>query len=295
MNLERKTDRIHGVLLGTAVGDALGLPAEGLRPDVIRRLGWAGRCRHRFLFGRGMWSDDTEHTIMLAQAFLRADGDVKCFAKSFGWELQWWLLGLPAGVGLATLRSILKLWLGFPVTKSGVFSAGNGPCMRAAVIGVCLADDSEKRRAFTAAHTEPTHRDPKAMTAALAVADLAALFAKSEKAPSCDEVFAVLRQRDADGDWQGILGKLEEAVREGASFAAFFERIGGDPRKGISGYAYLTVPAAIHAGLSNSWDLEGTVADLIAAGGDTDSTAAIGGALCGDVPQIVNFGGSWLR
>ena len=59
----------EGVLLGTAVGDALGLPAENLSPGRIRRL-WHGEWKMRFLFGHGMISDDTEHTLLVAQSLL---------------------------------------------------------------------------------------------------------------------------------------------------------------------------------------------------------------------------------
>jgi len=38
---ETKNDVFAGVLLGTAVGDALGLPAEGLSPARIRKR-WRG-------------------------------------------------------------------------------------------------------------------------------------------------------------------------------------------------------------------------------------------------------------
>ena len=62
-------DVLAGVLLGTAVGDALGLPAENLSSRRIRRW-WKGEWRMRFVFGRGMVSDDTEHTLMVAQALL---------------------------------------------------------------------------------------------------------------------------------------------------------------------------------------------------------------------------------
>jgi len=64
-----------GVLLGTAVGDALGLPAENLSAERIQRL-WKGGWRMRFLFGSGMISDDTEHTLMVAQALLSHPADV---------------------------------------------------------------------------------------------------------------------------------------------------------------------------------------------------------------------------
>ena len=62
-------DRFDGVLLGTAVGDALGLPAERISRGRIQRM-WHGQWRLRFLFGRGMVSDDTEHTLFVAQALL---------------------------------------------------------------------------------------------------------------------------------------------------------------------------------------------------------------------------------
>jgi len=51
-----QTDRFTGLLLGAAVGDALGLPAENLSADKIRRR-WRGEWRMRFIFGRGMISD----------------------------------------------------------------------------------------------------------------------------------------------------------------------------------------------------------------------------------------------
>src|SRR5579863_10369291 len=119
-----RADRIAGVLLGTAVGDALGLPYEGLSPRRARRLFGPGPLRHRFFLGRGMISDDTEHTCMAGQALLRAPRDVDRFAKSLAWRFRFWLLGLPAGIGSATLRSITKLWLGISPRNSGVFSAG---------------------------------------------------------------------------------------------------------------------------------------------------------------------------
>ena len=86
-------DRFDGVLLGTAVGDALGLPAEGISRGRIQRM-WHGQWRLRFLFGRGMVSDDTEHTLFVAQALLTHPDDVDAFQRCLAWKLRLWLLGL---------------------------------------------------------------------------------------------------------------------------------------------------------------------------------------------------------
>ncbi len=275
------TDRLIGLLLGTAVGDALGLPAEGLRPATIIKLRWAGNWRHRLLPGSGMWSDDTEHTIMLGQALACSGGEPESFARAMAWELRWWLLGLPAGVGLATLRSIMKLWLGFPPHRSGVFSAGNGPCMRAAIVGACFPDDEQKRHVLTATHTRLTHSDPKALTAARAVTEVAALLCAGDQAPTETEVLHALDHVGADDEWRSILGALRDAVGNGASVSQFLDSIGGNSRRGVSGYAYHTVPAVVLLGMANDWDFKSTLTQVIDAGGDADSTGAIAGALCG--------------
>ena len=87
-----------------------------------------------------MVSDDTEHTCLVAQALCAAPTDADRFARHLARGLRWWLLGLPAGIGSATLRATLKLWLGFPPARSGVFSAGNGPAMRSAILGAAMDD-----------------------------------------------------------------------------------------------------------------------------------------------------------
>ena len=81
-------DRLAGILLGTAVGDSVGLPAEGLSPSRRQRL-LPGSWRHRFLLGRGMISDDTEHTLMVAQSLLTHPDDATAFGRSLAWRLRW--------------------------------------------------------------------------------------------------------------------------------------------------------------------------------------------------------------
>ena len=76
-----------GCLLGTAVGDALGLPFEGIGPRRMRRL-HALPLRHRLVMGRGLLSDDTEHACLNAQALARSGGDPEVFLERLAWGLR---------------------------------------------------------------------------------------------------------------------------------------------------------------------------------------------------------------
>ncbi len=73
------SESIIGCLLGTAVGDAMGLPYEGLSKRR-QRLMYPTVNRHNFFFG-SMVSDDTEHTCMVAQALIVSSGDVQRFQQ----------------------------------------------------------------------------------------------------------------------------------------------------------------------------------------------------------------------
>lgn len=165
--------RFRAVLIGTAVGDALGLPAEGVSRRRIGRL-FPGPWRHRLILGRGMVSDDTEHTVFISQALLAQPESAERFARRFARSLRWWFVSLPAGIGLGTGRAIVRLWLGFPPARSGVRSAGNGAAMRVAPIGARFADKPERRVAYVQAATRVTHSDPRALVGAEAVASMLA-------------------------------------------------------------------------------------------------------------------------
>jgi ADP-ribosylglycohydrolase len=103
------TERFTGLLLGTAVGDALGLPAENLSAEKIRRR-WRGQWKMRLIFGRGMISDDTEHTLMVAQALLAHPGDFRAALVS----------ALECGGDTDTVGAVLGALAGVSVGKPGI-------------------------------------------------------------------------------------------------------------------------------------------------------------------------------
>ena len=266
--------RIAGVLLGTAVGDALGLPAEGLSPQKITAR-WTGPWRYRLIAGRGMISDDTEHTAMVAQSLLVAPKNAQVFQSALAWKLRWWMTGLPAGVGLATARAIFKLWLGFPPKHSGIASAGNGPAMRSAIIGVFFAADAPRRRQFVEASTQLTHTDPRALIGALAVAEMSAWTCSTQEASP----IVLLKNFSALPEWQKLIGDMEAAAKENLSVQEFATRLGLE--KGVTGYVFHTVPVALYAWWRHRGDFRGALEAAPNCGGDTDTVGAITAAIVG--------------
>jgi ADP-ribosylglycohydrolase len=148
------------------------------------------------------------------------------------------LLGLPAGIGRATLRAILKLWFGFPPSKSGVFSAGNGPAMRSAVLGAAI-DDLPLLRSLVGISTRITHTDPKAEYGALAVA-LAAHMARSRTHIEGATYLCELQSFLPSGAADEILPLIQAAVHSAAvgesalEFAKAHELTGGISRIRLS-------------------------------------------------------------
>ena len=271
-------EAIIGCILGTAVGDALGLPYEGISPRRAKRM-LGPPDRYRFCFRRGMISDDTEHTCMVAQSLIEAGGDVEVFTNRLASRLRWWIVALPAGVGKATARSCIRFWLGFHPRNAGVHSAGNGPAMRAAIFGAAI-DDLPLMLRLVRASSRLTHTDPKAEQGAIVVA-LAAKQSRNHQ--SFDANVWLIQVTEALGNDAAecidLLGQIIISVQAKQSTRAFAESIG--LAKGVTGYAFHTVPIAIHAWLSFPSDYQRAVTEVIGCGGDADTTAAIVGGIVG--------------
>lgn len=286
-------EQMVGALIGTAIGDSVALPAEGISPRRIRKL-WKGEWKHRFLFGRGMMSDDTEHHFMVVQTLLAEANDSIQFQRILARKLQLWLLGLPAGIGLATSRSLLKLWIGFPPSKSGVRSAGNGTAMRSLLIGMYFSDHPKLLAEFVKASTRITHTDPRAEIGALAIARAGAWMVQhpSGEPPSKSQAREILESVSSDSEWMTLVNRIMEA-REGdlsvELFAASLCR-----EKGVTGYVYHTVPVVLYAWLRNYGDFKKGLEAVMNCGGDTDTTAAIAGSLLGATAGVQGIPQEWL-
>ncbi|WP_432799622.1 ADP-ribosylglycohydrolase family protein [Poriferisphaera sp. WC338] len=286
------SQKIKGCILGTAVGDALGLPREGISQRRAKKLFSNKPIEHTLLLKRGLCSDDTEHTIMVAQAYIASQGQPDEFRRQFAKRLRWWFVRLPAGVGLGTLRACIKLWLGFG-KHSGVKSAGNGPAMRSALLGILAQDDTHLRDLIKAS-TLITHTDPRAFQGALLIATATHILTSNtqpilESVDLLEDLLAVA----SDNELINHLQKAQASLSQNQLPVEYAKSIGLN--NGISGYINHTVPVALYCWLFNRNNFRAAVEDAIKLGGDTDTIAAIVGALAGTEYGVASIPSDWIN
>jgi ADP-ribosylglycohydrolase len=228
-------------------------------------------------FGRAFCSDDTEHTQMVGRAIALSACDPDRFERELARQFKSWLITMPAGIGFATLRACCKLLLGLGPARSGVASAGNGPAMRAALVGLCGESDAQLEMLIRVS-TRLTHTDPRAEEGALVVARAARL-ALRETVVSPERFLVEVASSCHGTELRECLQAAATALSENKSCLEFAESRGW--ANGVSGYVNQTVPAALYCWAKSPGDFRQCVEDAVLLGGDTDSVAAITGAICG--------------
>jgi ADP-ribosylglycohydrolase len=235
-----------------------------------------------------MVSDDTEHAFLTAQALLIAGGDPERFARALAVRLRWWLLALPGGCGMATAKGLIRSWIGFSPARSGVQSACNGPSMRAAIIGVHWAEDPERLKSFMTASTLITHRDERALTAAMAVGIAAR---HCVRAGSIDDLVKAWRGLSSDPRWITIVDVLDRRLGLAGTVDEVASELGCPDY--VTGFAFHSVPVALYAWLRHRGDPTMCIGSVLRCGGDTDTIGAIAGALLGAEGGCSVFPPAW--
>lgn len=274
-------DGLKGAIYGGMAGDSIGLPYEGISFRRQKKL-FKDIAKHNFFMGKGVISDDTEHLLLTLYAIGKSNGEEEAFERELGKGLKEWFLTLPFGIGMATLKSCIKLLIGISPEKSGVFSAGNGPAMRSSVIGIRFGDNREKMIKLNKISARMTHTDEKAEIGSLCIAMAAHISSinKIEIKPMdfLNEVKEILNGYSAV-EFIKLMEETVESVEKNESTKEFIIKKGW--KSGVSGYIYQTVPAVIHCWLRNQTEYKKGVIEIIECGGDTDTTASILGAVIG--------------
>lgn len=285
-------DRLAGSILGQALGDALGFVVEARPPELARvyvdgwlRSGRAGEWAHpQFPFGQ--YSDDTQLARELLRSFEEAGSwDPAAFAVRLAALFR---DGRDVGAGRGTRSAALRLLMGVPWSESGTPApyAGNGAAMRAGPLGLLLTEPATMCRAAQE-QSRITHLDSRCAAGAAAVARAVAIAGAQGARPAefLDEVAECAEAEDRTVA-EAIRGLNEWMALAPADAARHVHESGLDPAhvdrwRGISAFVTPSVLWSLYAFLRSPDDYWETVCTAIAVGGDTDTIAAIAGAISG--------------
>jgi ADP-ribosylglycohydrolase len=277
---------MSSVLLGTAIGDALGVPFETKLANYELLVGWDGQTflgseHHRLK--PGQYSDDTQMSLMVAESLIENHGfNPDDLAERY---VEWITSGRARGYGKTTMLAIQNLLNGKHWSESGIAgSYGNGTAMRAAPFGVYFRNDLQSLISICKMDSAITHASDEAEAGSIAIGLAAAYAVNREKENLLDELWKIL----PDSKVKSIIYSLDSLIDSPYITPEQALRVIGtkaDVRQ--------TVPAALYCFLKFQTYGEAVEA-AIRAGGDTDTTAAIVGALFAARDGTLNIQDSWI-
>lgn len=275
-----RREHIHGLMVGCAVGDALGFAREGLSKRQALRAFGKPKLRFELVPRLGIYSDDTQLMLMAAQAILNSRSESRFFRPSFQWRLSWYLTSLPIGIGRATLLAGLKSWFYRLGLKTGVNSAGNGAATRSIFLALAINGAGHRLSRWIDDSTRLTHTHPMAVDGCQVLAVLAdsAATIRAENFDSA-EILDKAIEASCEPELKRLLEQLKPFLADRRSPTAVARHFGWE--RGISGYILPTTVMSTYCWLRNPTDFQRAVSSAVGLGGDSDSLAAIVGGLVG--------------
>jgi ADP-ribosylglycohydrolase len=296
------SDRVLGSLMGTAVGDALGMPIEGLSHQNVRTY-YKGIKEYRDDDQRGdlnagQWTDDTQMTFALVRT-LTHNSDPSSWPKAVA-EAYLDLRDEVRRWGKTTTGAVERLAEGTPPEEAGAPDRpSDGAAMRAAPLGVWWASiDVGREEAFSAIRPvlSVTHRHPAALTAGWgqAVAVRSMLRLDGIEAFDRSTFWKILldattwAEERLDGD-----SRVSDRLRSLDGRIDSFPLDLRDACDGVGVQADEAWPFACAMVARRPHLLENTLLSGINVGGDADTTGAMMGALLGALHGWSAFPDEW--
>ncbi|KEO81576.1 crystallin [Tumebacillus flagellatus] len=296
--MHSKKDQVIGGVLGLAVADAVGVPAEfssreRLKANPVQTMEGYGTHNQP----PGTWSDDSSMTFCLLESLCKGY-DLDDLADRFvRWyrDAYWTPHGVVFDIGIATSKAISKLMQGVPAVQAGGTSEsdnGNGSLMRILPLAYFLesVEDEQKRLEIIHQVSAVTHGHLRSQIGCAIYVEMALQLLKGLP-PHLAYVNMqenVLKYYSNGG--QEVADELEnyDRVLKGKIFRA--------PQSTIrsSGYVVHTLEAALWCFLQNL-TYKGTVLDAVNLGEDTDTVAAVAGGLAGIYYGLQSIPAEWVE
>ena len=298
--------RVEGMMLGLAIGDALGATTEGKLPSVRRAK--HGEIRdylpNRYAEDRpvGLPSDDTQLAFWTLEQMLEDGGfDPKSVAARFCQDHIY-------NIGSAVRRFIANHKAGRPWYECGTESAGNGALMRIAPMLIPhLRTGTVDLWVDTALSAMITHNDAGATAACLAFAQMLWQLLAMEAAPepawwletyveTSKDLEAHDTYRPRGGAFTKYQGTIWRFVQEYVSDAYSSGLSVLEACNAWYSAAYLleTVPSVLYILMRHGDDPEEAIVRAVNDTKDNDTIAAIVGAAVGALHGKENLPSRWI-
>ncbi|MBX3703320.1 MAG: ADP-ribosylglycohydrolase family protein [Steroidobacteraceae bacterium] len=270
-------ERVRGLMLGLAAGDALGQSARGLRPGQEPPSGeFAGNATRGL--PPGAWSDKTAMALCLAESVVQcggADGaDQVRRYRSWQRDGHWSSTGACVGISAATAKALATAqWTGNPYSGShDPVSASAEPLARLGPVVAWYRADARVALDAAASSARVTHQAPLVLDAARY---LAALLVGALAGAGKDALLAPMFSPEP-GLWEVVA--LRPRIREIAEGSWRRRR----PRRLVPpGQEPAVALEAALWSFGQGHDLRQCLQAAAGLGGEADTVAAITGQLAG--------------
>nr|WP_239771334.1 ADP-ribosylglycohydrolase family protein [Streptomyces sp. CL12-4] len=281
-------ERARGALLGLAVGDALGAPAENMKPSEIRAR-W-GRITG-YVAERPSGTDDTEYAIFSGLLLARHGSALTPAHVEAAWHE--WIAdreeGPFRGAGFSERGTLenLRRGLAAPISAQHRHAWSDGLAMRAAPHGVFAAGRPAEAARLVAVDGSVSH-DGEGIYGGQAVA--AGVAAAMTGAPAVAVVASALAVVPEDSWTARCLRRAMTAAHLGERAVRSAVVIGGYPWTDLAPEA---VALAFGAFAAADGDFTDAVLTAVNMGRDADTTAAVAGALAGASRGVSAIPADW--
>jgi poly(ADP-ribose) glycohydrolase ARH3 len=263
-------DRFEGCLFGLAVGDALGGKFEAQAADAIRARFPTVESLITYPQEEIWYTDDTQMAIGVSEALIESGEIVEeVLCRAF---VANYLPSRGYGRGARAVLDAMEDGRDYRQVAEQHFSGGsfgNGAAMRVAPIGLVFRDDHQRLWDQARLSALPTHLHPLGIEGAQLLALAVALCSRMGKFDHT-VFFAELLGACTSEEYRS---KIEAAA--GVQAPKDLARLGNRVE------ALHSVPTAIASFALSPDSFEATVSNVIFLGGDTDTLAAMAGALSG--------------
>ena len=286
MHKGKLKSKFLGCLVGTAIGDALGAGREGMGMSRSEDIVSLAEKLEQLIY-----TDDTHMTIGIAESLIERKGfDGEHMAQTFieNYEAEPWRGYGPGPPRIFGMIKSGEAWYSAANRLYRGGSFGNGSAMRVAPVGLLYSRNLEKLREIAYQSSSITHSHE--------------LGKEGAALQACAVALALNTSSDEEIDREVFLSRLQDFIQDRLykeKVARIRELLGEQDKAKVVAVlgngieAPRSVPTAIYCFLRQPQSYKDAVIYAVSLGGDTDTIAAMAGAISGAYLGIEAIPSEW--